>query len=91
MDYVLYIQSIKSSEWKREKEIRLINYGTFDGKAGFNENIDNFGIKASKIIIGYLCVYKDELIKIANHLNVPYTIMEPSYHNDTYKLIEKNN
>ena len=68
----------------------LINYGLFDGKNGINESIETFHIKVSKIIIGYLCVYKDELIEIANSLNVPYTIMEPSYQRDTYQLIEKS-
>ena len=90
IDYVLYLQSIKSNEWIREKEVRLINYGLFDGKNGINESIETFGIKVSKIIIGYLCIYKDELIEIANRLNVPYTIMEPSYQSDTYQLIEKS-
>ena len=41
-------------------------------------------------IIGYLCIYKDELIEIAKYLNVPYTIMEHSYQSDTYQLIEKS-
>ena len=90
IDYILYLQSIKSNEWIREKEVRLINYGLFDGKNGINESIETFGIKVSKIIIGYLCVYKDELIEIANSLNVPYTIMEPSYQSDTYQLTEKS-
>ena len=90
IDYVLYLQSIKSNEWIREKEVRLINYGLFDGKNGINESIETFGIQVSKIIIGYLCIYKDELIEIAKYLNVPYTIMEPSYQSDTYQLIEKS-
>lgn len=89
-DYILYLQSIKSDKWMHEKEIRLINYGLFDNKHGMNQNTEDFGIKTSKIIIGYLCEFKDELIEIANKLDVPYTIIEPSYETDSYKLIEKS-
>ncbi len=90
ISYILYLQSIKSSEWIREKEVRLVNYGLFEGKSGINEDADVLGIRVSKIIIGYLCVYKNELMEIAKKLNVPYTIMEPSYQDDTYRLIEKS-
>ena len=88
--YNLYIQSIKSKEWAREKEIRLINYSILNKEPGMNVCIEKFGLSASKIIIGYLCEYKDELIKISKNLGIPFTIMEPSYESSNYKLIEKS-
>ena len=91
IDYILYLQSIKNIAWIREKEIRLIDYGNLSGKSGINVDIDMYGMKVTKIIIGYLCVFKDELIEIAKKLNVPCTIMKPSYQGNTYKLIEKDN
>ena len=60
----------------------------WDNFKGMNCDIKIFGLNASKIIIGYRCVYKNELIAIAKKLKVPYTIMKPSYADEDYRLIE---
>lgn len=89
IQYVLYFQSFKSKQWAWEQEIRAIDYGMFgDNFKGMNCDIKIFGLKASKLIIGYRCVYKNELIEIAKKLKVPYTIMKPSYADEDYRLIE---
>ena len=61
------------------------------GSVGFLKNFFEEKIKVSKIIIGYRCIYKKELIEIAKKLKVPYTIMKPSYADENYHLIEVNN
>ena len=92
IQYVLYFQSFKSKQWEWEQEIRAIDYGMFGSDfKGMNCNIESFGLKVSKIIIGYRCIYKKELIEIAKKLKVPYTIMKPSYADENYHLIEVNN
>lgn len=50
----------------------LVNYILFDNKPEMNQNNEDFETKTSKIISGYLCEFKDELIIIANELNIPY-------------------
>ena len=89
--YMMYIQSIKSSVWSYEKEVRLIDigYAQPNQKCG-NVNCNMYGIKPSKIIIGYQCAYKNELIDIAKELNIPVSIMQISLDSKKYKLIEKS-
>ena len=90
ISYMLYLQSLKNAEWEYEKEIRLIEMGfaTCESKCG-NVPIEHYGLKATKIIIGYKCVYKNELIEIAKELGIECSIMAPSYADDTYVLKEK--
>lgn len=89
-EYMMYIQSMKSDIWSYEKEVRLISMGSAEknSKCG-NADCKMYGIKPSKIIIGYQCVYKSELINIAKELKIPVSIMEIPFHSKEYKFIEK--
>lgn len=53
-----------------------MNYILFDNKPEMNQNNEDFEIKTSKIISGYLCKFKDEL----NELNIPYIPEENPHH-----------
>lgn len=89
--YMLYLQSIKSNIWQYEKEVRLVDIGQAepDKKCG-NADCNLYGLKASKIIVGYLCTYKNELGEIAKKLNIPITTMSIPMHSDKYFLEEQN-
>lgn len=91
LKYFLFIQSIKSDVWAYEQEVRVIEFGqaTRTSKSG-NVNINDYGLEVSKIIIGYQCLYKQELIEIARVLNIPYSIMEISLKSEDYSLIEND-
>lgn len=94
IEYASHIQSIKSSAWSYEKEVRLIDIailsaGGSDSNKGYNIDSDRYGLHISKIIIGHQCVYKDELIDIAKKLNVPVSVMEIPLYLNKYKLEEK--
>ncbi len=90
INYMLYIQSMKSDIWSYEKEIRIIDFGMAEAnkKCG-NVDSEQYGLYISKIIVGYQCVYKNELIEIAKELNIPVSIMEISLNSKEYKLTEK--
>ncbi len=60
LSYMMYVLSMKSNLWKYEEEIRVIT----KGEPG-NIDSDMMGLIPSKLIIGYQCSYKDELINIA--------------------------
>ena len=89
--YIHYIQSMKSKIWEYENEVRLISIDSFKPNSNKCGNADSgvYGLKASKIIIGYQCHYKEELINIAKMLNIPVSIMEIPLDSKEYKLVEK--
>ena len=89
-EYILYIQSIKGYEWSYEKEVRIVTMGEAgeDQKSG-NVDINDYGLSVSRIIIGYKCAYKDELLNIARKLRVSASIMKPALNSNKYELIEE--
>lgn len=86
--YILYLQSFKSMHWAYEKEVRLIDIVSA-WKDSLSEKATRCGLKLSKIIVGFQCVYMDELKEIAELLNVKISIMQPNYSSNIYQLIEK--
>ncbi len=88
IQYTLYLQSFKSVHWAYEKEVRLVDIVSA-WKDSLSEKSTICGLKLNKIIVGFQCVYMDELKEIAKRLNVKISIMQPNYNSNIYKLIEK--
>lgn len=86
--YMLYLQSFKSTDWAYEKEVRLIDIVSA-WKDSLSEKATICGLKLSKIIVGFQSVYTAELKEIAKLLNVKISVMQPNYTSNVYKLIEK--
>ena len=77
----------KSTIWEYEKEVRLIDKSVIGSR---KVHIEKYGLKVSKIIIGYKCEFKSELVEIAENLNVPVTYMNPDFGNEKYSIKEVN-
>ena len=88
VQYNLYLQSFKSSKWAFEKEIRAIDITT-SKDSGYNQPIQECGLRITKIIAGYLSEYIEELKEIANQLGVSFSIMKPDFESNKFKLIEQ--
>ena len=86
--YNLYLQSFKYAKWEFEKEIRAIDITSPEHNGG-NQSAIDLGLKPTKIIVGYLSEYIDELKKIAEQLNVQFSIMKPNFETDKFELIEQ--
>lgn len=85
--YLFYIRTFKSKIWEYEKEVRLIDKSVIGSR---KVHIEKYGLKVSKIIIGYKCEFKSELVEIAENLNVPVTYMNPDFGNEKYSIKEVN-
>lgn len=86
--YNLYLQSFKNAKWGFEKEIRAIDITSPDHSGGNQPAID-LGLQPTKIIVGYLSEYIEELKQIAEQLNVQFSIMMPNFETDRFELIEE--
>ena len=86
--YYLYIQSFKHTQWAFEKEIRVIDV-TLPDYSGGNQPIESYGLQPTKIIVGYLSEYIEELKQIAIQLGVSFSIMKPNYESNKFELVEE--
>lgn len=88
LQYNLYLQSFKYSKWAFEKEIRVIDI-TLPNYIGGSQPAINFGLQPTKIIVGYLSEYIEELKQIAIQLGISFSIMKPNLESDKFELIEQ--
>ena len=88
IQYNIYLQSFKFAKWAFEKEIRAIDITTFDYNGG-NQPSENYGLQATKIIVGYLSEYIEELKQIAIQLGISFSIMKPDYESSKFALTEQ--
>ena len=88
IQYNIYLQSFKFSKWAFEKEIRAIDITAPDDNGG-NRPSENYGLQPTKIIVGYLSAYIDELQQIAIQLGISFSIMKPDYGSSKFALIEQ--
>ncbi|MGN1372728.1 MAG: DUF2971 domain-containing protein [Candidatus Coproplasma sp.] len=89
LQYNLYLQSFKYSQWAFEKEIRAITIASPYFQGG-NQSAKDYGLKPTKIIVGYLSEYIEELKQIAINLGASFSIMEPNYNSNKFELVERN-
>ena len=88
IQYNLYLQSFKYAKWEFEKEIRAIDITSLDYNGG-NQFANDLGLQPTKIIVGYLSEYIEELKHIAKQLNVQFSIMKPNFETNKFQLIEQ--
>ena len=88
IQYNLYLQSFKYAKWEFEKEIRAIDITSLDYN-GSNQFANDLGLRPTKIIVGYLSEYIEELKQIAKQLNVQFSIMKPNFETNKFELIEQ--
>lgn len=85
IQYFFFIRTYKSDIWEYEKEIRLLDLSNSGSK---NVEINAYGLKITKVIMGYKCKYEHELREIAKKLKIELSVMKPDFESEEYCIKE---
>ena len=85
IQYFFFIRTYKSDIWEYEKEIRLLDLSNSGSK---NVEMNAYGLKITKVIMGYKCKYEHELREIAKKLKIELSVMKPDFESEEYCIKE---